>query len=35
MARVRTSPFLPHRDDVRGFVYDVTTGALREVPATA
>lgn len=29
--RVRTSPFLPHRDDVRGFVYDVDTGLLREV----
>jgi carbonic anhydrase len=31
MARVRTSPFLPHRDDVRGFVFDVRTGLLREV----
>ncbi|MZE72656.1 carbonic anhydrase [Streptomyces sp. SID5789] len=29
--RVRTSPFLPHTDDVRGFVYDVQTGLLREV----
>lgn len=29
--RVQTSPFLPHTDDVRGFVYDVTTGLLREV----
>ncbi|MGY1435116.1 beta-class carbonic anhydrase [Streptomyces reniochalinae] len=29
--RVRTSPFLPHRDDVRGFVFDVTSGRLREV----
>lgn len=29
--RVRTSPFLPHRDRVRGFVYDVDTGVLREV----
>jgi carbonic anhydrase len=25
------NPFLPHADDVRGFVYDVTTGDLREV----
>lgn len=33
IARVRTSPFLPHRDDVRGFVFDVTTGLLREVDA--
>jgi carbonic anhydrase len=31
MARVRHSPFLPHRDRVRGFVYDVDTGALSEV----
>jgi carbonic anhydrase len=31
MARVQTSPFLPHRDGVRGFIYDVSTGALREV----
>ncbi|GHJ38211.1 carbonic anhydrase [Streptomyces sp. TS71-3] len=31
MARVRTSPFLPHREDVRGFVFDVHSGALREI----
>ena len=31
VARVREHPFLPHRDAVRGFVYEVTTGALREV----
>jgi carbonic anhydrase len=31
LARVRHSPFLPHRDAVRGFVYDVDTGTLREV----
>ena len=29
--RVRRSPFLPHRDVVRGFVYDVDTHELREV----
>jgi carbonic anhydrase len=29
--RVRRSPFLPYRDDVRGFVYDVRTGGLTEV----
>jgi carbonic anhydrase len=33
MARVRHSPFLPHVDKVRGFVYDVHTGELREVHA--
>jgi carbonic anhydrase len=31
IVRVRHSPFLLHRDRVRGFVYDVDTGALREV----
>jgi carbonic anhydrase len=31
MARVGASPFLPHRDDIRGFVFDVRTGLLREV----
>jgi carbonic anhydrase len=29
--RVRRSPFVLHRDDVRGFVYDVDTHRLREV----
>ena len=28
--RIRSSPFIPHRDKVRGFVYDVDTGELRE-----
>ncbi|AEW93583.1 MULTISPECIES: beta-class carbonic anhydrase [Streptomycetaceae] len=31
--RVRTSPFLLHTDDVRGFVFDVHTGLLREITA--
>lgn len=31
MARVRHSPFLPHREAVRGFVLDVDDGQLREV----
>jgi len=31
--RVRTCAFLPHRDDVRGFAFDVETGELREVDA--
>ncbi len=31
LLRVRRSPFLLHRDSVRGFVYDVDTHALREV----
>jgi carbonic anhydrase len=33
IARIRASPFIPHRDRVRGFVYDVATGRLREVTA--
>jgi carbonic anhydrase len=33
--RVRTSPFLPHIDDVRGFVFDVTKGLLREIDPIA
>ncbi|HMS61287.1 MAG TPA: carbonic anhydrase [Solirubrobacteraceae bacterium] len=31
IARVRESPFIPHSDKVRGFVYEVETGVLREV----
>ncbi|HEX3468457.1 MAG TPA: carbonic anhydrase [Candidatus Elarobacter sp.] len=31
IARVREHRFLPHRDRVRGFAYDVDTGRLREV----
>lgn len=31
MARIKGSPFVPHRDQVRGFVFEVETGELREV----
>ncbi len=31
IARIRTSPFVPNRDAVRGFVFDVATGRLTEV----
>ena len=31
IARIKASPFIPHKDSVRGFVYDVKTGELREV----
>jgi carbonic anhydrase len=31
--RVRRTPFLPHRDQVRGFVYDVDDHRLREIEA--
>jgi carbonic anhydrase len=33
IARIQASPFIPRKDSVRGFVYDVHTGALREVTA--
>jgi carbonic anhydrase len=33
LARLRSSPELPARDHVRGFVFDPETGALREVAA--
>jgi carbonic anhydrase len=29
--RIQASPFVPNKDSVRGFVYDVATGKLREV----
>ena len=31
IARIKASPFIPHKDNVRGFVYEVETGRLREV----
>jgi carbonic anhydrase len=31
IARIAASPFLPDKSSVRGFVYDVKTGKLREV----
>ena len=31
LARLRHSVFLPHKDNIRGFVYDVHTGTLHEV----
>jgi carbonic anhydrase len=31
VARLRHSVFLPHKDVIRGFVYDVHTGDLHEV----
>jgi len=31
IARITASPFIPNKSSVRGFVYDVTDGSLREV----
>lgn len=31
IGRIRANPFIPHKDKVRGFVYDVKTGRLEEV----
>jgi len=33
IARIQASPFIPRKDSVRGFVYEVETGRLREVDA--
>jgi carbonic anhydrase len=29
--RIQASPFIPHKESVRGFIYEVETGRLREV----
>lgn len=31
LARIKASPFIPYKDSVRGFIYDVKTGKLDEV----
>jgi len=31
IARIKASPFVPHKDSIRGFVYDVASGKLNEV----
>ncbi|MGH2773432.1 MAG: beta-class carbonic anhydrase [Actinomycetota bacterium] len=31
IARIKESPFIAHKDEVRGFVYDLEEGCLREV----
>jgi carbonic anhydrase len=31
IARIKASPFIPRKDTVRGFVYEVESGSLREV----
>ncbi|MBA2282337.1 MAG: carbonic anhydrase [Actinomycetota bacterium] len=30
-ARLQASPFIPNKDDIRGFIFEVETGKLREV----
>jgi carbonic anhydrase len=35
IARIKSSPFIPNKHSVRGFVYDVETGKLREVSVNA
>jgi carbonic anhydrase len=35
IARIQASPFIPNKTSVRGFVYDVRTGRLNEVRASA
>jgi carbonic anhydrase len=31
IARIKASPFVPKKDHIRGFVYEVETGRLREI----
>jgi carbonic anhydrase len=31
IARIKSSPFLPNKGSIRGFVYEVETGRLREI----
>ena len=31
LARIAANPFIPHKDNVRGFVYSVTDGSLEEI----
>jgi carbonic anhydrase len=31
IARIKASPFVPDKGSIRGFVFDVATGKLREV----
>jgi carbonic anhydrase len=31
IARIKASPFVPHKDSLRGFIFDVATGKLNEV----
>jgi carbonic anhydrase len=31
IARIKASPFIPHKEHIRGFVFDVATGKLNEV----
>lgn len=31
IARIQSSPFIPHRDLIRGFIYDCTSGRLTEI----
>ncbi len=32
IARINASSFIPHKESVRGFIYEVKTGRLREIP---
>ena len=31
IARIQANPFIPHKDQIRGFIYDCATGSLQEV----
>jgi carbonic anhydrase len=31
IARIKASPFIPHKDAIAGFIFDVATGKLNPV----
>jgi carbonic anhydrase len=33
IARIKSNPFIVHKDSIRGFIFDVATGLLHEVEA--
>jgi len=35
IARIESSPFIPRKDKIRGFVYEVETGRVREIEPVA
>jgi catechol 2,3-dioxygenase-like lactoylglutathione lyase family enzyme len=35
IGQIKASPFIPHKDKIRGFIYDVKSGRLNEVAVEA
>ena len=34
ISRIQANPFIPHKDQIRGFIYDCATGRLNEVSSS-